>query len=70
MAFDKNPLNTPADRLIAGNTAEEIVRTVAAGKPVAALGRNKVAEPVSPAELLTALIARYDRKAASREEAA
>lgn len=70
MAFDRNPKSTPAEILIAGNTAEDVIRVVAQGASVTKLGRNTVAEPVKVDDLLYALVARYDRKAAARSEAA
>lgn len=54
--FDKNPRATEADRFVAGKTTEQVVRAIAAG--------------TAPEGTLTALVARFDRKAAAREAAA
>ena len=51
--FDKNPRTTPADVFVAGKTTETIVRAIAAG--------------TAPDGTLAALVARFDRKAESRE---
>lgn len=51
--FDKNPKTTPADVFVAGKTTETVVRAIAEG--------------TAPEGTLAALVARFDRKAASRE---
>lgn len=64
--YDQNPKDTPAAILIAGNTAEDVIRAVWAGKSISQLGRAKVATPVKVDDLLAALVARFDRKAERR----
>lgn len=66
--FDKNPRTTPADKYVAGKTAEAIVRTVEA----AMRGTKVIPVPfegatIEPRDILAALVARYDRKAEARE---
>lgn len=51
--FDKNPKATPGDVYVAGKTAEQVIRAIAAG--------------TAPDGALAALVARYDRKAEARE---
>ena len=58
MAFDKNPRANDADVYIAGKTTEAIVRSIV--KAQLDLGE-------APHPWLVALVARFDRKAASRE---
>lgn len=53
--FDKNPKATPADVFVAGKTTEAVVRAIADG--------------TAPDGTLTALVARFDRKAERRAAA-
>lgn len=55
--FDKNPKTTPADVFVAGKTTEDVVRAIQGGT---------LPSGVSTDDALTALVGRFDRKAAAR----
>lgn len=69
MAFDRNPKSNPSEVFISGKTAEAIVREAVALLYPSGLPSIEKVE-VCAGSLLVALVGRYDRKAASREEAA
>lgn len=66
MAFDRNPRGNAADIFIAGKTTEQVIRAIAAAvgpQTVGTVGPDNLMAN----DILAALVARFDRKAASRE---
>jgi len=62
MSFDKsNPKTTDGDIYVSGKTTEQVIRALVEAQ-------TNLSEPVHP--WLTALVARFDRKAAARESKA
>lgn len=66
--FDHNPKATPADRFIAGKTTEAIVRAIAPAIGNQTVGTVPVpgSDPLMVAEIVNALLGRFDRKAERR----